>query len=236
MSYTEFHTPTGTAYVSGAERAHLDMLIRDRGDGLRRVAFAGHPPAELQYARTIHLPDAGEAVLDINVNSILSAGDPPVVQLATRIGAQCEVHGFVDGADRAWFADLIDEAVDAGVFRAEMSCYPQRGEHPNGWRAVAGFARADAADPIVMSYSVCDSFPNPDLAVWPDDPPEDEPADWVGADPLLQWDWAMAGLRRKAEVSWLLQITPDNLGDACFGQVKPMTWGDVAAAWPVPVS
>ncbi|WP_189041021.1 hypothetical protein [Micromonospora sonchi] len=271
MSYIAFHTVEQTGYISGAERAHVDILVRDTAAQHRRNLF-GHDSPERpsllrkavnwrtdildgddfdQWSDTAIAVDDGqlhailpggptaERTLSIDLNTVITHGTP-AVQLAAHISAHCEVHAFIEGEDRAWFADQIDAAVQAGVLRQGMSCYRQRAGHPNGWAEVAELARSTDSGPIVMSYSVCDWFPNKDIAAWPDSlPDQDEDPDgfdaaeqsWIALTPAERWEQAVAGLRRKAETAWLLRISPDNLAAAAFGTETPLTWHDIAAAW-----
>jgi hypothetical protein len=278
MSSIAFHTAEQTGYVSGAERAHLLVLVRDRAAALRREAFPSETPDRpsmlrdavewrhnaldgnwrtLEDRADLHLASSGqewrivlpsgltrETVFNVDANSVLAAGSPSV-QLATRIHAQCEAHMFVEGEDRAWFASAIETAVRDGAFRDEgWSRYPQWRDNPNGWQAVADLARADASGPMVLSYSVCDWFPNPTIAAWPEPlPNEDEDWDaalaadqaWGDLSASERWDRAVAGLRRKAQTAWMLRLTPDNLGSPSFGTETPLTWAEIAEAWDVSV-
>ncbi|QKW15362.1 hypothetical protein [Verrucosispora sp. NA02020] len=272
MSYIAFHTREQTGYISGSERAHVDILVRKTAAQHRRSVFGHDSPDRpsllrkavnwpgdttrsnrfdqwsdthiaVSHDKGLHaiLPDGptAETLLNIDLNTVIAHGTP-AVQLVARISGQCEVHAFVEGTDRAWFADHIDAATNAGVLRRDMSCYPLRADNPNGWTEVAQLVRSTDSGPIVMSYSVCDGFPNRETAAWPDSlPDQDENPDdfdaaeqvWMALSPAERWDQAMAGLRRKAETAWLLRISPDNLGTAAFGTETPLTWHDIAAAW-----
>lgn len=181
----------------------------------------------------------GENVFDVDLNTVITHGTA-AEQLAARISGQCEVHAFVEGQDRAWFADQVDAALAAGVFRQGMSRYRQRAEDPHGWDEVAALARATDSGPIVMSYSVKEWFPNQGIAAWPEslpDPDADPDAadaadeEWGALTAAGRWERAVAGLRRKAETAWLLRISPDNLGQAAFGTETPLTWDALAEAW-----
>ncbi len=95
--------------------------------------------------------------------------------LAARIAGQAEVHGFCEGIDRAWLAGLIDEGLKSGEFRKNTG-YPHREE---SWEHVTAFLRARDDEPVVMSYSVTDSFPNRRAAGWEPPPGTDLRPDWA---------------------------------------------------------
>lgn len=207
-------------------------LASDRFDRWADTSIAvsfGHLRAVLPSGTT------SENVFDINLNTVIAHGTP-AEQLAARISGQCEVHAFVEGEDRAWFADQVDAALAAGVFRLGMSHYRQRDDDPNGWDGIAALARSTSAGPIVMSYSVAERFPNQGVAAWPDSLPDPDAADaadeaWEALSAGERWERAVAGLRRKAETAWLLRIAPDNLAEAAFGTETAFTWDSLAEAW-----
>lgn len=94
--------------------------------------------------------------------ALLAGGD--AVKLAARLHAQSELHAWVDGPDRAWMADMIENAQDAGVFRRYVK--GKRYNAPNeeisvksGWDQVISLLREDDTGPVVTHYSVTESFP-----------------------------------------------------------------------------
>lgn len=97
------------------------------------------------------------------------------VKLAARIHGQCEIHGWCDGKFRSWLAEIIEAGLASGVFRKALApgnLDGSRGEpYPLGWDDVTTFLRSRDDEPVVMFYSVCDSFPNRYKAGW--EPPED---------------------------------------------------------------
>lgn len=97
-------------------------------------------------------PFPGFDLFSITLNTALALGSAPV-KLGARIHGQCEIHCWVDGPDRAWLADVIQEGRTIGLFRDEM-----------GWEAVLELLRASDADPVVLSSSVTDDFPGTHLA------------------------------------------------------------------------
>lgn len=183
---------------------------------------------------------------NISLNTALVAGSDPV-RLAAKINGWCESHAWVDGPDRAWMADIINEGLRAGIYRREL-WYADTSDGPHdkradqGWGQVVDLLRARDDEPVVMSYSVTDGFPNPWIAGW--DPPIDpgwlpdwadgdghnewiamsgaeragwrrEHADeqWYDLPADQQWELAMAGLRR--ERPWA-RIGPDTLAEVTF--------------------
>lgn len=110
------------------------------------------------------------------LNTALRYGSDPV-RLAARIHGQCEIHAWVDGKNRAWLADLMQQGLDEQVYRAgiwyvDRACegspakQPDRKWSDQGWGEVMALLRSRDDGPVVMSYSVCDSFPNRLAARW----------------------------------------------------------------------
>ncbi|MFI7608884.1 hypothetical protein ACIBTV_27740 [Micromonospora sp. NPDC049366] len=213
-----------------------ETLASDRFDQRTDTYIAVEP---FRLRAVLPSGPTGENLFDVDLNTVIAHG-AEAEQLAARISGQCEVHAFIEGKDRAWFADLVDAATALGVFRRDMSRYPQRAAYPHGWDKVAALARATDTGPIVMSYSVAEWFPNQDIAVWPEslpdpdtDPDGADAADeaWNALTDRERWERAVTGLRRKAETAWLLRISPDNLSQAAFGRETPLTWDALAEAW-----
>lgn len=173
-----------------------------------RVAFSREP-----------LTWRGRAIASgpLLANTALAVGSDPV-RLATRLYWQCEIHAWVDGPNRAWLADLMQQGVDAGVFRAG---FPFRGLDDTerwshqGWDDVMAVLRSRDDEPVVTSYSGCNGFPNPAVANWtPEGQPEDPDSygewvsdEWGKLDDATQWSLAIAGLRADPGG---LEMRPDN--------------------------
>ncbi len=171
-------------------------------------------------------------VSNVNLNTALVAGSPPV-QLAAKIHGWCESHCWVDGPDREWMAGIIDAGLTTGIYRRRL-----HDERAQGWEDVQALLRARDDEPVVLSYSVGDGFPNRDIArVLPtgatrpkdwaeyDTWPEEQQRAWneacAAADERwgamsheAQWAAAMDGLTERRP--WA-QLTPDNLADVGFG-------------------
>lgn len=194
---------------------------------------------------------------NVGLNTALVAGSDPI-RLAAKIDGWCESHAWVDGPDRAWLADLIDQGLKAGVFRrgfwySDVPDGPKDQWSTQGWEEVQALLRSRADEPVVMSYSVDESFPNRGIAGWePTIDPSWRP-DWADGDghnewasltdaeredyrrehaddqwydlaDTQKWEMAMAGLQQRRP--WA-RLAPDNLADQYFG--IPVTVYDLFA-------
>lgn len=135
------------------------------------------------------------------LNTAMRYGSDPV-KLAARIHGQCEIHCYVEGIDRWWLADLIQEGLDTQVFRKGIwyadgatvsdnpATMPGRKWSDQGWGDVQRLLRDRDDEPVVMSYSVCDQFPNRSYAAWEPPPmPEDWAPDWAqDEEGRAEWD------------------------------------------------
>jgi hypothetical protein len=126
----------------------------------------------------------------VALNTALVAGSD-VIALAAKIHGWCESHGWIDGPDRKWLADLIDEGLRCGIYRAGLWYYEPGGKRKwsdQGWEDVTALLRETDDGPVVMSHSVTDGFPNLDIAEW--DPVVD--AGWMpewAADDAGRAEW-----------------------------------------------
>lgn len=191
---------------------------------------------------------------NIDLNTALVAGSDPVA-LAAKIHGWCESHCWVEGSDRAWFADVIEQGLALGIYRRGLH-YSDGPDKPKkwctqGWENVLPMLRARDDEEVVLSYSVCDQFPNQWVADWqpapvgefwrPDlyDQSEWDELDesernemraehrqdtWYDLDNATQWELAMAGLR--ANRPWG-RLAPDTLREVMFG--PPVTVYDLWA-------
>lgn len=243
MSRVYFHSPSGTAELSGAERAHLSFAAKATARGYvatRPIRFhallepnhhlndfrCDDTEAWAQFYETA-LNGSGKVIqyagqpiesYALLLNTALESGDEHL-RLAARIDGQCEIHGWVDGPNRAWLADLIQAALDAGTFREGIWVQPFHGGGERkwmdmGWSGVIALLRSRDDEPVVMSYSVCSEFPNAVIAgVAPDveEDPEEEYAvareAFEGLPFVDQWSAAMARLRSGYNG---LELKPDN--------------------------
>lgn len=174
MSRVYFHSEYGTAEVLGAERHHCAGLV---SDALRMALRINYQHAADQYMPFVPTssylwnvkPEArvqtfdtwlgglsessfivnGEEwdIFDMALNTAKRLGGH--LSLAASIHGQCEIHGWVSGPNRAWLADMIENAREAAVFRPEA-----------GWESAIELLRSRDDGPVVTSYSVCEQFPN----------------------------------------------------------------------------
>jgi hypothetical protein len=209
MSRVYFHSPSGTAELWGGERAWLGSLVSDLTAGVMKLDYQGerireliqpghylhgehyqghdrylawHNSVELNLSTAIgdflawNGRDIGTFSLVLNTACAVG-GD--AVKLAARIHGQCEIHCYVEGVDRMWLAAIIGQGLAAGVFRRNTG-YPHRTE---SWEHVQKFLRDRDDEPVVMSYSVTDSFPGPYVAGWL------PPVDWRPEDvSAAEWE------------------------------------------------
>ena len=77
------------------------------------------------------------------------------IKLAARIYGQCECHCWVRGENKKWLAAIIEKALATHLYRRN-----------SGWEDVVELLNQENDSPVVLSYSVCDSFPNATVAGW----------------------------------------------------------------------
>jgi len=124
---------------------------------------------------------------NIDLNTALVLGSDPV-RLAAKISGWSEEHAWVDGPDRTWLADLIDEGLRTAIFRrgfwfATVPDGPKDTWSDQGWEAVQAHLRSNDVEPCVMSYSVTNGFPNSSIAAWEPPPmPDGWAPDWADDD------------------------------------------------------
>lgn len=156
---------------------------------------------------------------NIDLNTALVAGSDPI-RLAAKIHGWCESHLWVDGPDRVWLAGIIDQGLTAGLYRQGA-----------GWDQIKAGLESRDDEPVVMSYSVSESFPNQFLGgwmpPWPEGVPEtwdaltaeqrrerDERQDaWYEIDPAEKWRIAFDALT--SSKAWL-HLTPESLAEVTF--------------------
>ncbi len=229
MSSIYFHTIGETVGVRGSERAHFGVFCDDLAWGiLRREADGANPPLKRVFPpdHHIHLSrdferdarvsffygmEKGFILSDREINpfslSLNTAGvlGSDAVKLAARIHGQCEIHAWVDGSNRNWLAGIIEQGVKSGFYRSGQ-----------GWDKVIELLKEDSENAVVLSYSVCEGFPNGDIAGWT--PPVNEDGDpdydaWYELSEEEQWSLAFAGL---ASSGGGLELSPDNWDEFFF--------------------
>lgn len=187
MSRIYFHSQHGEAEVSGAERAHMGLLIDPNHETLRDDRAFGRLLTEA-----------------------CQRGDD--WRLIARLHGQCEIHAYVEGEDRDWLAGIIEGALASGLLREGFDTTID----PNsGWRKVIDLLRSRDDEPVVTSYSVCEGFPNLTLVrqeeTWQPTRPSWEPGEeWYDLPAEEQWATALAALRKKDERGSWLRLQPAN--------------------------
>ncbi len=218
MSRLYFHTQDATAQAWGGEWSWLDSLakktaigflnLHHSGDQLRPLIRSGH---ELRDGYRTGLGCAitwaswfttswnvdGEKLLEwrgrplscgrISLNTAAAVGGE-AFRFAIRIAGQGDIHAWIDGPDRAWAADLIEEGLEVGFLRRRVQTWDV------GWVQVAELLRAFGDGPVVMSYSAEEGFPNPRVAGFAPPMPEGwRPDGWSESDWLDEVDDEVRG-------------------------------------------
>jgi hypothetical protein len=171
------------------------------------------------------------------LNTALTVGND-AIKLAARLHGSCEIHAWVDGPNRAWLADIMQAGLDASIYRRGFWFKDGPGEgaarkwSDQGWGDVITLLRSRNDEPVVTSYSVCDSFPDSSIGDWMPPWPEGVPRDWreltedqqsarsdrsdawYDLDDTEQWRISMEGLRTSEEG---LEMKPGNWDQFRFG-------------------
>jgi hypothetical protein len=244
MSSVYFHSPSKTAALRGSERAYLSHLVKQVALGLldpgwnqselARALPMDHyllrkPMSAGEFAQGFRTATVMDLVLSVGgreidwwtteLNTAIAVGNDQMI-LAARIHAQCEIHAWVDGPNRAWLAAIIEKGRETELYR--------EGE---GWESVAEMLRERDDEPVVMSFSVTDQFPNVDVSdrmpEWPQGVPERWGAlskeqqeereriaeEWYGLSAEEQWASCIPNLRASEGG---LEIRPDTWSDFRF--------------------
>lgn len=184
--------------------------------------------------RGIELDVGGQKLYtsSVELNTALAIGSP-ALQLAAKIHGWCETHAYIEGEDRAWVADIIDQGLEARIYRGVLRT-TDRDSNPItidvGWSRVQELLRSRSDEPVVMSYSVCEAFPNNTVIDdWYDSAEKESEhmalsEKWDELDNAEQWDLAMPALRKNKP--WA-RIAPGTLGEVWFG--LPVTVFDLLA-------
>lgn len=254
MSRVTFHSPSGEAELLGRERAHAGVLTNRMAHAVlptfrlrERYEPLLPPDSYMRVVRTdvedwrwdrqfltwwdvsdepLHVPGKGKlSTWDLTLNTALVGGSDSVEWLA-RLHATCEIHGYVEGPNREWLAEIIEDGEHDKVLRSGM-----------GWDQVVKLLRSRDDEPVVMSYSVTENFPNSDVSDWMPSWPEGVPyrydalteeqqqerdarSDaWYDLPAEEQWERSLRTLREQR--GGQLELQPDMWGVQGFG---PLGW------------
>lgn len=193
MSRVYFHTPSGDTEILGSERAYAGGLVGDLTVGIVKPRFLREldvfrqliPASHYLWSSVDNMPrfessfeTAWKVQLElawkghtfdcwtVSLNTVQRIGNDPLKFLA-RMHAQCEIHAFVEGANRAWLAEIIHKGRVLGLYREGA-----------GWEDVVKLLLTRDDEPAVMSYSVCERFPNASSSDWLPPWPEGVPLHW----------------------------------------------------------
>lgn len=253
MARIYFHSEHDTAELRGSERAYmgnmcmnqllLSMDLYDRFNGDKPHWAAKLFPVDHYIHRgygrrsqqeaiqtalavgqdTLTLPDGRTTTaFSASLNTAIRIGGD-ALRLMARLHGQCEIHCWIDGTNRAWLADIIEQGRVRNLYRADQ-----------GWEAVATMLRSRDDGPVVCSYSVCESFPNAGVAEW--EAPEDEDGEpnydaWYDLPHEERWTLGMQALRKSGEGhDFTLELRPDAWEDYIFW--SGITGYDIAALAP----
>lgn len=235
MSRVYFHSPSAETELRGSERAYAGYLVdrlalacldtngfemRDRlltlvpSNSYLHTVKTEHFAVSFDHwwgglhSEPILVGDAPHDTFTMSLNTAVVMGSDSI-ELLARIHGTCEIHGYVEGENREWLAEIIDEGRATSVLRSDA-----------GWENVAALLRSRDDEPVVMSYSVCDQFPNARVAIgagtWaaPEDDPDGDA--WYELTSDEQWRLAMNGLRRAGQGN--IDLHPDMWGIRGFGE------------------
>lgn len=246
MSRVTFHSPSGEAELRGRERAYAAHATNQIALGFLSTHLAQErygplvPAGSYLHAtraeywdrafrtwwavsgEALALPGVGEVLpWHLTLNTAVVVGSD-LIELLARLHATCEVHGYVEGEHRGWLAEVIEQG------RADKVLRPGA-----GWEDVVTLLRSRDDEPVVMSYSVGESFPNADQADWMPPWPEGVPKRWEALTEEQQqergaledawydlphdeqWERGLRGLR--ATGAGNVDLTPDAWGVRGFG-------------------
>lgn len=178
---------------------------------------------------------------NIELNTALIAGSDPIA-LAAKIDGWCEKHTWVEGPDRAWLADIVEQGLTTGLYRQGMGWDARATDYGDG-PGVVPLLRARDDEPVVLSHSGSEGFPNSAVGDWMPAWPEGVERRWDALSEDVQrirnrreeewdelpderrWELSMAGLR--TDRPWA-RLAPDMLRANTFH--LPVTVYDLFAS------
>ena len=221
--------PDWVAKAKGTEFSRMMRLL---------VGGAGDEPVNLPGRPAV------ASVLDVKVNTVVHNYSAPVA-LSVRLCAQSQVNAWIDGTDRKWLADLIDQGRGTG-YPAEAADNPYLAQNNlfadepsvngsyDGWQGVVEMLRCGDGI-VVLSYSTTGGFPSPVWAGREGQDREELHRWWERADIAARWEESERGLREHTgRTCPALRIAPETLHCKQFGRLPNAgnpTWHGVADAW-----
>lgn len=208
MSYIEFHsTSEGSVRIGGSERARMGCLIDDVAWAMHK-RYVEHPPPGEDRTFELRFHNSEDFGYRLGLYCLLADQSN---RLLAHVHGQCEIWGWIDPGNRDWFADMIERCYRRGLLRDDR--VKPDGQY-DSWQDAVDLVRRSLT-PVVTSYSVTDSWPNPyaiaeatdllDLPmtkgdfeeVWPDaEHPEYE--DWYG---YVEAHWEKLDQTKQDEIS-----------------------------------
>jgi len=237
MSRIYFHSQHGDSVVSGTERYFMGGFIGNLFEVSLGLGMDDDTPsspsiyrgllAQGHYLHGIHgkqFTESLKCALSVMMGEVFRVEGKPVnlfsaqlntalniggdeVKLMARLHGQCEIHCYVEGANRDWLAGIIERGIKIGLFR-------EAEDWKTGWSNVITLLRSRNDCPVVTSFSVCEQFPNAGVADW-EVPVVDGEKNWDAWYDLpseKQWELSLQGLRAQPS----LEMKPDNWKDYYF--------------------
>lgn len=205
------------------------------------------------YAPTFVFKGKPIKLTSLIANTVMAVGSDPM-RLVPKIHFTCESHGYVQGFHRKWLADVIEEGLEERVLRRgywdtkDETAYLRQTMNMEvtedamkpvfrsfGWDDVAALLRASTKGPVVMSFSVCEGFPNAYtgdwMPAWPEGVEEkwdalteeqqkersERSEAWYDLPESKQWAISVKGLKDPKRKLFNEPLTPQNLRTYRFG-------------------
>jgi hypothetical protein len=92
---------------------------------------------------------------EVALNTAIVLGND-LLKFLAYLDAQCEIHCYVLEEDKGSFANMLSEGLEHGVIPETLAGEDK--DYDSGWKDVINLLR-NSTGPVVLSYSVCDVFP-----------------------------------------------------------------------------
>jgi hypothetical protein len=193
MSAINFTSRAGTVQVLGSERYHLVAVVQ----ALAGVGEGGNS-----------LPTADD------LNACLRVGTDAAI-LAARLTGQVELVLWVDGPNRAWLANIIEQASGPAQALANSCLRPEA-----GWPMVVHHLQQSAEHPLFIWATGGRPFPNPEGWLGSAD-------EWQGLGLEQQWFHTEATLRQESaqeDATSYLAGHPTLVAAPFSRELRPSNW------------